>query len=65
MISLCLMKITRLIEFDGKQHEKAYDYFGGDEKFQNNDNLKNAYALEHHIPLVRTPRKIIFRYLYY
>lgn len=50
--------ITRLIEFDGKQHEKTYNYFGGKEKFQkiqNNDSLKNAYALEHHIPLVRIP----------
>ena len=48
----------RLIEFDGLQHEKPYDYFGGEEKFlkvQANDILKNQYALSHNIPLVRIP----------
>ena len=50
--------VLRLIEFDGKQHEKPYDYFGGEEKFQKiqtNDNLKNQYAFEHNIPLIRIP----------
>lgn len=48
----------RLIEFDGNQHKKPYDYFGGKEKFlkvQKNDILKNQYALSHNIPLVRIP----------
>ena len=48
----------KLIEFDGSQHERPYDYFGGEEKFkrvQENDALKNQYALAHHIPLVRIP----------
>ena len=50
--------IIRLIEFDGEQHQKAYSYFGGEEKFkkiQTNDSLKNQYALSHNIPLVRIP----------
>lgn len=51
-------KVERLIEFDGLQHIKSYDYFGGEEKFlvvQKNDALKNQYALSHNIPLVRIP----------
>ena len=50
----------RLIEFDGPQHTKPSDYFGGEEAFkklQHNDNLKNEYARNHHIPLVRIPYK--------
>ena len=48
----------RLIEFDGEQHSKPVDMFGGEEKFQIlqcNDQLKNQYALSHNIPLVRIP----------
>lgn len=48
----------RLIEFDGEQHFKPVDMFGGEEKFkilQHNDQLKNQYALSHNIPLVRIP----------
>ena len=51
-------RVVRLIEFDGKQHERPYDYFGGEEKFlkvKRNDTLKNQYALSHNIPLVRIP----------
>ena len=51
-------QLVRLIEFDGKQHERPYDYFGGEEKFlelQYHDFLKNQYALSHNIPLVRIP----------
>lgn len=50
----------RLIEFDGPQHTKPSDYFGGDEgfkKLQRNDNLKNEYARTHNMPLVRIPYK--------
>ena len=50
--------VIRLIEFDGLQHERPYEYFGGEEKFkkiQENDALKNQYALFHNIPLVRIP----------
>lgn len=48
----------RLIEFDGEQHFKPVDIFGGEERFeilQQNDKLKNQYALSHNIPLVRIP----------
>ena len=48
----------RLIEFDGEQHTKPVEYFGGIEEFQRrqeNDKLKNQYALSHNIPLVRIP----------
>ena len=51
-------KPIRLIEFDGIQHMRPVDYFGGEEKFkiqQENDTLKNQYALSHNIPLVRIP----------
>lgn len=51
-------RVLRLIEFDGNQHNKPYEYFGGEEKFlkvQKNDALKNQYALSHNIPLVRIP----------
>ena len=50
--------IARLIEFDGPQHQRPYDGFGGVESFliqQENDALKNQYALSHNIPLVRIP----------
>ena len=48
----------RLIEYDGKQHFVPVDFFGGEAKFkiqQENDSLKNQYALSHNIPLVRIP----------
>ena len=51
-------EIIRLIEFDGNQHVRPYDYFGGEEKFEKvkkNDSLKNEYAISHNIPLVRIP----------
>ena len=50
--------VVRLIEFDGEQHIRPFDYFGGIEKFAkitNNDVLKNQYALSRNIPLVRIP----------
>lgn len=48
----------RLIEFDGEQHFRPVDIFGGQDKFnivQRNDELKNQYAISHNIPLVRIP----------
>lgn len=48
----------RLIEFDGEQHFKPIDYFGGLEHFQyvqKNDLIKNNYAAQHNISLVRIP----------
>lgn len=48
----------RLIEFDGTQHEYPCEYFGGEDEFkrqQENDALKNQYALSHNVPLIRIP----------
>ena len=48
----------RIIEFDGPQHDSPQSFFGGNEKFiqqQRHDVLKNQYALSHNIPLVRIP----------
>lgn len=44
-----------LIEFQGKQHETAIDYFGGEDRFkiqQENDNRKKAYAKDNNIDLL-------------
>lgn len=54
----CNHNLLRLIEFDGEQHFQPVDYFGGESGFDNRleyDNLKNTYALQHDIPLVRIP----------
>ena len=48
-------KVIRLIEFDGPQHYKQEDRFGKLEDIQYRDNLKNNYAKENNIPLVRIP----------
>ena len=48
-------KVIRLIEFDGEQHYKQEDFFWKLEITQHRDNLKNIYAKENNIPLVRIP----------
>lgn len=51
-------KPYRLIEYDGKQHYFSNEYFGGETEFQQrqtNDAIKNNYAKEHNLPLVRIP----------
>ena len=51
-----------LIEVDGLQHEKAVDFYGGDEYFneiQKNDKRKNEYCLNNNIPLLRIKYKDI------
>ena len=49
-------ELIRLIEFDGIQHFEEQDYFTHSlEETQYNDTLKNNYAKEHNIPLVRIP----------
>ena len=49
----------RLIEFDGEQHYgRVVEYWDGKdgaEKRRKNDLIKNQYAKEHNIPLVRIP----------
>lgn len=54
----CKQKPYRLIEYDGKQHYISSDFFGGEDglaKLQKNDEVKNNYAKEHNLPLVRIP----------
>lgn len=49
-------KPYRLIEFDGEQHFKETNYFTRTlEENQKDDALKNQYALQHNLPLVRIP----------
>lgn len=50
--------LIRLIEYDGEQHYKPINIFGGEKGFnqrQENDKIKNEYALGKNIPLVRIP----------
>ena len=45
-----------LIEFDGEQHyEEAGSYYNPAGKVQEHDNLKNIYAADNNIPLIRIP----------
>lgn len=53
-------KPIRLIEFDGPQHEQKSTLFDDEASFQRrqaHDNLKNQYAFDRNIPLVRIPYK--------
>lgn len=50
--------VPLLIEYNGKQHYEAIEYFGGDEKFarqQLHDKLKRSYAIQHQMKLVSIP----------
>ena len=47
-----------LIEYNGEQHYRPVDWFGGVEQYENQvikDNLKKEYCLEHGIPLIIIP----------
>lgn len=46
--------VVRLIEFDGVQHHKEIEFFNSKDLFIR-DKIKNKYAREHQIPLVRIP----------
>lgn len=51
-------KISCLIEYDGGQHFKAVDLFGGEEGFrdrQRKDAIKTQYCADNGIPLIRIP----------
>lgn len=48
-------QVIRLIEFDGEQHFKNVEHWGGLELQQQRDGIKNQYALQNNIPLVRIP----------
>ena len=46
------------IEYDGEQHFKSIKHFGGEEKFQRQqqlDNIKNQYCKNNNIKLIRIP----------
>ena len=52
--------IVALIEFDGEQHFKPIEFFGGIDGFQylqECDIIKNNYAINNHIPLLRISYK--------
>lgn len=47
-----------LIEYDGEQHFRPREYFGGDKGLyttQHNDRIKNKYCINNSIPLIRIP----------
>ena len=49
-------KTLFIIEYDGKQHFKAIDYFGGEEALKNTqyrDSLKDKYCKANNIPFLR------------
>ena len=51
-----LTELNSLIEFDGEQHYKSIHFFGGEMAFrksQINDEIKNKFALDNNINLLR------------
>jgi very-short-patch-repair endonuclease len=53
-----LVKYNICIEFDGIQHFKSMDFFGGDDGYEYlkiNDNIKDKFCLENNIKLIRIP----------
>lgn len=50
--------VKGIIEFNGEQHYKPIEYFGGIEKFlevQTNDRIKQQYCFQHNIPFLIIP----------
>lgn len=50
--------IKYAIEYDGEQHFKPIDFFGGEDGFEETvrrDKIKNEYCMEKKIPLLRIP----------
>lgn len=53
-------KLSFLIEFDGKQHFRPCDYYGGEKSFKETklrDSIKNEYCKKNNIKLIRIPYK--------
>jgi len=51
-----LPKYNLCIEFDGEQHYRPIEYFGGEKKFNNQlrrDYIKDMYCLDNKISLIR------------
>ncbi len=54
----CLNQIHFLVEYDGIQHYKSIDYWGGDETLENcqrRDKIKDEFAKEYNFILIRIP----------
>lgn len=52
-----------LIEYDGMQHFEPVEFYGGEEKFkqqQINDGIKNSYCEKNNIQLIRLPYTLSF-----
>lgn len=50
------------IEFDGIQHSEPVEFFGGENYYKEmlkNDQLKNEFCINNHIPLIRIPYKML------
>lgn len=50
--------LNTCIEFDGEQHYRPVDTFGGEERFKEDkirDSIKETYCKEHNITLIRIP----------
>lgn len=50
--------LKMLIEYDGEQHFKSVECFGGKDKFKEQirrDKIKNRYCIDNNIPLIRIP----------
>ena len=48
-------KVVQLVEYQGEQHYKVVDYFGGEKGFQKrirNDKIKKNYCKKKNIPLL-------------
>lgn len=53
-----LNTLINLIEYDGKQHFKPFEYYGGEEYYEKNkirDAIKNDYCKKNNINLLRIP----------
>lgn len=53
-----LYEYNTIIEYDGEQHFRPIEYFGGNESFKKivlNDNIKNDYCIKNNINLIRLP----------
>ena len=51
-------KLVALIEYQGEQHYKAFEHFGGEKRFkqqQINDQIKRDYCTTNNIPLIEIP----------
>lgn len=51
-------ELHSLIEYDGKQHFRPYEFYGGEEEFEvvkQRDSIKNEYCNKNNIELLRIP----------